>query len=67
MVPFISSNAKLAANGSNTNGKELAQTSEMRILLMTMQGYVRGNILEAHAEGIAKCNEIIKEIDQELK
>jgi hypothetical protein len=67
MVPFISSRVILSANGASTNGRELAQTSEMRILMMTMNGYVRGNLIEAHLAGIAKCKQIIKKIDEELK
>jgi hypothetical protein len=67
MVPFISTRVVLSANGASSNGKELAQTSEMRILMMTMNGYIRGNILDAHQAAIAKCNQISMEIDKELK
>jgi len=66
MLPFISSRVKLSPEGLSTNGEELAQSSELRLLLMTMKGYVVGNILDAHTAGINKCNQIIKEIDKEL-
>jgi len=67
MVPFISSHVQVAPNGSISNTQELAKNPQMRILLMTMQGYITGNLIAAHNNAITTCNTIIKEIDKELE
>jgi hypothetical protein len=39
----------------------------MRLLMAFSKGLIANNILQAHTEGINKCNEIIGQIDEELK
>ena len=65
VVVFMGDNAQLDANAHVTNGQEIMRKPKMRFLLFQAEG-IRNNI-KAYLDGIDKGNEIIKQIDEELK
>jgi hypothetical protein len=67
MVPYVSTTVKLTPAAGIINAGEVVKTSQMRILLITMQSLIKNNILATHLDAIKKCNEISKEIDEDLK
>jgi hypothetical protein len=64
---LISQNAELAKNGQVSNVSTIINRSDFRILIGTSWGLIANNIVPIHKTGIRMCNEIIAEIDKELK
>lgn len=64
--PYISDILQIDEKGTFTNALAIIRTSKMRLLLMLMEGNA-GNCIKSYSNGIDKSNEIIKQIDEELK
>jgi hypothetical protein len=64
---FVEQNVRLAGNGSIINAGDVVRKNDLRILLSTSGGIISQNIISIHDEGIQKCEQIISEIDKELK
>jgi hypothetical protein len=64
---LIEQNVKLEESGKIINAEEVVHRNDLRMLLTTSWGIIKGNIIGIHDEGIAKCNEIIAQIDKEIK
>jgi hypothetical protein len=64
---LISQNIKLAKNGVIINASEIVNRSDFKIILNSNKGLISNNIVPAHQLGIEKSNEIIKQIEKELK
>lgn len=62
---YISDNLQLDAKGSPTNAQSVFRTSKMRILMMQAGG-ISGSV-SAYSAGIDNANNILKQIDEELK
>ena len=67
IATLISQNVQLAKNGQASNVSAIINRSDFRILLGTSWGIITNNIIPIHKTGIDMCNEIIAEIDKELK
>ena len=63
----IFQNTRLGKNGRIENASLVLSRSDFKILLSINGGIIADNIIQAHEAGINKCNEIIKQIDEELK
>ena len=64
LIPFVDSHLQLDAAGHETNWQELLRMSQMR-LMVTAQGTILNNI-EVYGIGLKKCEDIIREIDEQL-
>jgi hypothetical protein len=64
LIPFVDSHLQLDVAGHATNWQELLQMPQMR-LMVTAQGTISNNI-ETYGVGIEKCEDIIREIDEQL-
>ncbi len=64
---LVSQNTALDNMGHISNALQVINRSDFKILLTISSGIIKNNILPAHVKGINKCNEIIGEIDAELK
>ncbi len=64
LIPFVQSHLQLDAAGNATNWQELLRMSQMR-LMVTTQARITNNI-ETYRIGIKKCEDIIREIDEQL-
>lgn len=67
LATLISQNIKLSKSGRVMNIASILGRSEFRILISTSGGLISNNIIPIHMEGIKKCREIIRQIDNELK
>ena len=67
IATLISQNIKLAKNGRAMNVASILGRSDFKILIGTSGGLISNNIIPIHKEGIRKCREIIRQIDNELK
>ncbi len=67
VTSFIAEHTQLDQRGNITNGQELLRLPQMRFLLNYGQGTIAGNLIQAHEEGIQKCNELSQEIDKALQ
>ena len=67
IAALISQNAILGKDGKVTNALSIAGRSDFKILIGTMRGLIENNIIPIHKTGIAKCREIIAQVDKELK
>src|SRR6185312_13497412 len=63
--PYLGDTMELDSNGSMLNAEAILRKSKMRILLLQAQGIK--NSIKAYSDGIDKANEVIKQIDEELK
>ena len=63
LIPFVYSHLQLDAAGNETNWQELLRMSQMRLLVIT-QGTIKNNLL-IYGIGIKKCEDIIREIDEQ--
>lgn len=64
MTPYLVQHLELDTAGRGTNWQQLLRTSAMRIQIL--QGESLRNNIDAYDKAIAKCELIIKEIDEEL-
>jgi len=64
---LVSQNAQLGKNGDVLNPSVIVNRSDFKILLNVNGGIILNNIIPANEAGIKKCNEIIKQIDEEIK
>ena len=64
---FIEGNAELSKTGSVINSDVVLVKPQMRILMSVGSSMIKNNVIPAYKEGIDKCNELIKEVDKELK
>jgi hypothetical protein len=64
---LISQNTQLTRNGQVTNSALIVNRSDFKILLSKSGGLIANSLIPVHETGINKCNEIIREIDAELK
>jgi hypothetical protein len=64
LIPFVDSHLQMDAAGNETNWQELLRMSQMR-LMVTAQGTILNNIV-TYGIGIKKCEDIIREIDEQL-
>jgi hypothetical protein len=62
---FFDSHAKLDSSSNISNWLELFRSSQLRMALLRRNAVQ--NILRAYEVGIQKCQEIIKQIDSEIK
>ena len=67
MEALISAHVLLGANGEITNASEIVTRSDFKILLSSNLGLTLNNIIPVHQAGIDKGNEIIQQIENELK
>lgn len=67
MEELISAHVALGANGEIVNATEIVTRSDFKILLNSNLGLTVNNIIPVHQSGIVKGNEIIKQIETELK
>jgi hypothetical protein len=67
LQPFLGKYLQLDAAGKIANGENILHLSEMRFFLSYIRGLISFNIINAHENGLKKCNEIINQIDAELK
>jgi hypothetical protein len=58
---------KLGKRMEIINAVDVLKRSDMIIMLTTSAGIISGNILDIHDTGISKCEQIIAQIDKELK
>jgi Family of unknown function (DUF6090) len=65
LAAYFSDNIQLDAAGHTLNAREVLRKSKMRILLAQAEGL--NNTAIAYTQGIDVANEVIKEIDAELK
>jgi hypothetical protein len=65
VTPYVEDQLQLNAKGEGTNWQDILRTSKMR-LLMDQEAQLSDNIA-AYSTGIDKINEIMQEIDKELK
>ena len=63
--PFVQETMELDEKGSAKNAQEMLRKSKMRILMF--QAETVKNSIKAYSRGIDKANEIVKQIDEELK
>lgn len=65
---YFEENARLDPAGTRfSNVQELVKSDRMRILTFFGMSFISGNVLLAHDSCIARCNELNRQIDQELK
>jgi hypothetical protein len=64
---LVVQNVHLTKGGDIINSEEVLKRSDMIILLTTTGGIIESNIIGIHNIGIKKCQEIITQIDKELK
>jgi hypothetical protein len=64
---LVSQNTRLDELGRITNATEIMNRSDFRIILNISKGIITNNVIPATESGINKCNEIIDQIDKELK
>ena len=64
LIPFVDSHLQMDAAGNETNWQELLRMSQMR-LMVTAQGTILNNIV-VYGIGLKKCEDIIREIDEQL-
>jgi hypothetical protein len=64
---LIVQNVHLAKGGGIINSEEVLKRNDMIILLTTTGGIIESNIIGIHNIGIKKCQEIMTQIDKELK
>lgn len=67
IIPLLGRHVQMDSLGKVTNRQELLHNSEMRLYMNVQKGLITNNIMNAYANGIAKCEELIKQIDGELK
>lgn len=65
MDAFIGDNMELDAKGNAINAQQMLRKSKMRIMLFQAEAFK--NSVQGYTEGIDKENEIIKQIDEEIK
>ncbi|MFI5161343.1 MAG: DUF6090 family protein [Sphingobacteriales bacterium] len=65
LAVYFSDNIQLGAKGEEVNAQEVLRKSKMRILLREAEGLY--NAVGAYTKGMDMANEIVKEIDAELK
>jgi len=63
----IFQNTRLSPNRQIENASMVTSRSDFKILLSVNGGIIVNNIIQAHEDGINKCNEILKQLDEELK
>jgi hypothetical protein len=64
---IVEQNVKLGDKMEIINAVDVVKRSDMIILLSTSVGMIKGNIIGIHDVGITKCEQIISQIDEELK
>ena len=66
MAPSLSEVAQVDSSGKLVNIKQVLHASKLQLQLMQLRGSTE-NCITAYTTGIEKANEIIKEIEEELK
>ena len=66
IAPYIGEVIKIDSNGLYTNTVEILRSSRMRLLLMQLEGSA-ANSLKAYSNGITKSNDLLKQVEEELK
>ena len=64
-LPFIASHIQFNQRGDSANWEEILRTSQMRLLIQLGEGVT--NNVAFYSNAIAKCGDIIRQIDVELK
>ncbi len=64
---IIFQNIQLSKNGGISNPDLILKRSDFKILLGISKGMLVNYMNPIHKEGIDKCNEIINQIDKEIK
>jgi len=64
---LISQKLQLGKNGEITNVESILSRNDFNILLSLSGGLIVNNIISVHEDGINECNDIIAQIDKELK
>jgi len=64
---FIEEHAEISQPGGLLNIKTLVKISQMRLLMNYGYYLLDNNIIPAHIAAVKKCEDIIKQIDEELK
>jgi hypothetical protein len=63
----IYQNTRLSKDRHIENAEMVTSRNDFKILLSINGGIISNNIIQAHEDGISKINEILKQIDYELK
>ena len=65
--PYAFEHLQLDSSWHVLNVEQVVRTSQMRFYLVKLNSLIEGNIIPYHSAAIEKCENIIKEIDDELK
>jgi hypothetical protein len=65
VTPFVEDHLQLDIKGKGTNWQDILRMPKMRLLIFQENGIIDN--IKAYLDGIDKINEIIKQVDKELK